>query len=106
LFEPGDQAQAGGFARAGWAEHGKELAVLDIDGNPVNGFYVAELPGNVGELDCKRHGAVLQKGEGRRSGPAQPFEKTVFRMIVPTLCVGMLPVTLCVISCKWTRSVR
>jgi len=34
------------------------------------------LTGNVGELDCKRHGAVLQKGAGRRSGPAWTSEKT------------------------------
>jgi len=27
-------------------------------------------------LDCKRHGAVLQKGAGRRSGPAWTSEKT------------------------------
>ena len=76
LLEPGDQAQAGGLARAGRAEHGKELAVLDIDGNPVYGFHFAEKTGNVGELDCKRHGAVLQKGEGRRSGPAWTSEKS------------------------------
>jgi hypothetical protein len=109
LFEPGDQAQARGFARAGRAEHGKELAVLDIDGNPVNGFHFAELPGNVSELDCKRHGAVLQKGEARRSGPACDVEKIAacgssYRravpLIVPTLRGGMQSVTLCVISCE------
>ena len=75
LFETGDQAQAGGFARAGRAQHGKELAVLDIDGNPVNGLHFAELTGNVGELDCKRHGAVLRKGEGRHSRPCLTSEK-------------------------------
>jgi hypothetical protein len=75
LFETGDQAQTGGFARAGRPQHGEKLAVLDVDGNPVNGFHFAELTGNVGELDCKRHGAVLQKGEGRRSGPAWSSEK-------------------------------
>ena len=42
LFEAGDQPQAGGFTRAGRAEHGKELAVLDVDGNPVYGFHFAE----------------------------------------------------------------
>ncbi|OWP71884.1 hypothetical protein CEC48_10270 [Pseudomonas sp. K2I15] len=26
-------------------------------------------------MDCKRHGAVLQKGTGRRSGPAWTSEK-------------------------------
>ncbi len=61
LLEPGDQPQAGGLARAGWAQHGKELAVLDINGDPVNGLHIAELTGYLGELDCKRHGAGLQK---------------------------------------------
>ncbi len=61
LFETGDQTQTGGFARTGRAQQGKELAVLDIDRNPVNGLHFAELTGNVGELDCKRHGAELRK---------------------------------------------
>ncbi|EFQ64614.1 hypothetical protein PFWH6_1231 [Pseudomonas fluorescens WH6] len=29
----------------------------------------------MGELDCKRHGAVLRKGADRRSGPAWTSEK-------------------------------
>ncbi|MCY1280138.1 hypothetical protein D9M70_289160 [compost metagenome] len=76
LFKTGNQAQTGGLARAGRPQHGEKLAVLDVDGNPVYGFHFAELTGNVGELDCKRHGAMLQKGEGRRSGPAWTSEKT------------------------------
>ncbi|MNU01598.1 hypothetical protein D3C72_2450480 [compost metagenome] len=60
LLEAGDQAQAGGLARARWAEHGEELAVLDIDGYPVDGLDLAELAGNLGELDGKCHGAVLR----------------------------------------------
>ena len=39
LFKTGDQAQTGGFAGTGRAQHGKELAVLDVDGNPVYGFH-------------------------------------------------------------------
>ncbi|MCY1306980.1 hypothetical protein D9M70_568730 [compost metagenome] len=60
LLEAGDQAQASGLARARWAEHGEELAVLDIDGYPVDGLDLAELAGNLGELDSKCHGVVLR----------------------------------------------
>ncbi|MNN42007.1 hypothetical protein D3C81_1561590 [compost metagenome] len=51
LLETGDQAQAGGLARAGRAEHGEEFAVLDVNGHPVNGLHVAELAGDLGELN-------------------------------------------------------
>ena len=40
----------------------------------VNGLHLAELPGNVGELDCKRHGALLRKGEDHHSGLAWTSE--------------------------------
>ncbi|MCY1562402.1 hypothetical protein D9M68_997920 [compost metagenome] len=55
LLETGDQAQAGGFARTRGAEHGKELAVLDVDGHSVYGSYIAEHAGYIGKLHCKGH---------------------------------------------------
>ncbi|MCY1185971.1 hypothetical protein D9M73_267960 [compost metagenome] len=51
LLEACDQAQAGGFARAGRAEHGKELAIDDVDADLVDGLDLAEGAGNLGELD-------------------------------------------------------
>jgi hypothetical protein len=83
LFKTGDQAQTGGFARTGRAQHGKKLAVLDIDGNPVNGLHFAKLTGNVGELDCKHHGAVLRKSESQASSAV------VIALSSAVLCTNM-----------------
>ncbi|MNO63306.1 hypothetical protein D3C76_540120 [compost metagenome] len=51
LLEACDQAQAGGLARAGRAEHGEEFAIDDVDADLVDGLDLAEGAGNLGELD-------------------------------------------------------
>ncbi|MNN47592.1 hypothetical protein D3C81_1620200 [compost metagenome] len=63
LLEAGDQAQAGGLAGTGRAEHGEELAVTDFDGYPVDGTHVAVVTADVGELDgCGHAGAARVAG--------------------------------------------
>ncbi|MNJ73393.1 hypothetical protein D3C77_701810 [compost metagenome] len=59
LLEAGNQAQASGFSRTGGTEHREKFAVLDVDGHPVDGPDLAKIAGNIGELDCKGHAAVL-----------------------------------------------
>ncbi|MNT46157.1 hypothetical protein D3C72_1827840 [compost metagenome] len=61
LLETGDQAQAGGLARARGTEHGEELAILDVDGHPVDGLDLAEDAGDTGELHCEGHVEKLQE---------------------------------------------
>ena len=55
LFKAGDQAQAGGFARAGRPEHGEEFPVLNVDGYPIHGANIAESPRNIDELHGNGH---------------------------------------------------
>ena len=43
LLEAGDEAQAGGLARARGAEHGEELALGDVEGDAVDGPDRAEM---------------------------------------------------------------
>ena len=43
LLEAGDQAQAGGLARAGGAEHGEELARRDVEIDAVDRAHGAEV---------------------------------------------------------------
>ncbi|MNS96271.1 hypothetical protein D3C72_1305620 [compost metagenome] len=63
LLEASDQPQAGSLARARGAEHREELAVMNVDGHPVDGLDLGEVARNVGELDGKGHGAKLQRNE-------------------------------------------
>ncbi len=43
LLETGDQAQAGGLAGTGRAEHGEELARHDVEIDRVDGAHAAEM---------------------------------------------------------------
>jgi ABC-type sugar transport system ATPase subunit len=43
LFETGDEAKAGGFARPGWPEHGEELTGLHLQVDRVDRFNAAEM---------------------------------------------------------------
>ena len=47
LLEAGDQAQAGGLARARWPEHGEELARRDVEVDAIDGAHRAEMAANV-----------------------------------------------------------
>jgi len=76
LLEAGDQAQAGGLARAGRAEHGEEFAILDVDGHPIDGFDVAERAGHIGELHCKGHVGQLQDESHPPPAPRVGFADT------------------------------
>jgi hypothetical protein len=67
LLESGDQAQARGLARAGRPEHGKELAVFDLEADVVHRANLAEATGHAAEGDCDRalplHGETMPHKE-------------------------------------------
>src|SRR5262245_23479705 len=65
LLETGNEAQAGGLARAGRAEHGEEFALGDIEGHAVDGPHRAEMAADIREFDGWRHWL-----HHRGSGPA------------------------------------
>ena len=62
LFETGDQTQTGRLARTGRSEHGEELALLDLQGDAVDGADGTEVPGDVLEQDggggCGQGGVI------------------------------------------------
>ena len=64
LLETGNEAQAGGLARAGRAEHGEEFALGDIEGHAVDGPHRAEMAADIHEFDGWRHWLRI-----RGSGP-------------------------------------
>ncbi|MDT4863060.1 hypothetical protein FQZ97_977490 [compost metagenome] len=76
LLEAGDQAQAGGLARAGRAEHGEEFAVPDIDGHPVDGLHIAELAGDLGELNSGGGHGERSRGQEIRRAKGLPELKS------------------------------
>ena len=49
LLEAADHPQGRGLAATRWAEKGKELAVGDVEGDPVDGDLIAEALGNVNQ---------------------------------------------------------
>ena len=51
LFEPGDDAEQGGFAAAGRPDKDDELAVLDVEVYPMNHFVLAEGFNDVNKLE-------------------------------------------------------
>ena len=55
LLEAGDQAQAGGLARAGWSEHGEELALADVEVDGIDGPDRAEVARHLLEGDGWGH---------------------------------------------------
>src|SRR5262245_65749244 len=65
LLETSNEAQAGGLARAGRAEHGEEFALGDIEGHAVDGPHRAEMAADIHEFDGWRHWLRI-----RGSGPA------------------------------------
>ena len=65
LLEAGNQAQAGGLARAGRPEHGEELAFSDVESDAIDGADRAEVAAAVDESNGWRHGLGH-----RGSGPA------------------------------------
>src|SRR5262249_31875788 len=64
LLETGNEAQAGGLARPGRAEHGEEFALGDIEGHAVDGPHRAEMAADIHEFDGWRHWLRI-----RGSGP-------------------------------------
>ncbi|MCY1178138.1 hypothetical protein D9M73_184770 [compost metagenome] len=76
LLEAGDQAQAGGLAGAGRAEHGEEFAVPDIDGHPVDGLHLAELAGDLGELNSGGGHGERSRGQEIRRAKGLPELKS------------------------------
>ncbi len=61
LIETGDHPQASGLAGAGWAKHGEELTILDVQVDPVYCPNVAEMTADLREADGGRR-------DGRRVG--------------------------------------
>ncbi len=63
LLEAGDEAQAGGLARARGPEHGEELTFGDVERDAVDGADRAEPAADVHEPDGWRHG-LGHRGSG------------------------------------------
>jgi hypothetical protein len=50
LLESGDEAQAGGLARTGRPQHGKKLAIENLQIDPVQGFHITVVTRHPGKL--------------------------------------------------------
>jgi hypothetical protein len=55
LLEAGHQAQTRGLARTGWAEHGEEFALGNLEVHAIDGAHGAEVAGNIVEENGGRH---------------------------------------------------
>ena len=63
LLEAGDQAQAGGLARAGWPEHGEELTLADVEIDSVDSPDRAEVTRHLLEGDGCGHKRTFLRTE-------------------------------------------
>src|SRR4029078_12238844 len=71
LLETGNEAQAGGLARAGRAEHSEEFALGDIEGHAVDGPHRPKMAADIHESNGRRHGL---RRRGERPGSSEPAD--------------------------------
>src|SRR6478672_3005690 len=73
LLETGNEAQAGGLARSGRAEHSEEFTLRNVEGDAVYSPHRAEMAADIYESNGWRHGAAPSRGRPGLGDPGRRF---------------------------------